>query len=158
MSSYGGFVRLGGAGPAGPVGPAGPTRAEVALLASTRSTSFTDGTLAVGQTTIDPSAWTGATFTFQVRYTLLCSGAGITVQALLYNVTDGEVVTDTTLTHTGNTAYTTVTSVVLTVGAAAGNLKPTAKVYEIQLSVSAGGVGPADVATLTQAHLLVATV
>jgi hypothetical protein len=116
------------------------------------------GTLAKGQATIEPSSWTGATFQFQIRYTLLCSGAGITTQALLYNLTDGEIVTGTTLTHTGDTDYATVTSAVLVVGVAAGNLKTTAKVYEIRLSVSAGGVGPADVATLTQATLLVASI
>jgi hypothetical protein len=115
------------------------------------------GTQYTGQVTIDPSVWTveGGTYVFKLVATLQCSTAGITGQALLYNLTDTEAVTDGALTHTGDTAYYTATSAALTVGAAAGNLKSSAKVYEIRLSVSAGGSTSAHVVTMTQAYLLV---
>jgi hypothetical protein len=68
----------------------------------------------------------------------------------LQNMTDGETVTGTDLTTSslGNTEV----SADIVVGIAAGNLK-TAKLYAVQLSLTAGGLS--DFATITNARLVV---
>jgi len=127
-------------------------RTEV-LIAEGFSTDFVQGIRARGQRIIDPSEWPGIV-SFTVRYMLLCSKPGITTRALLYNLTDNETVSDSILTHTGDTNYAVVEHS-LQIGVAPGEFRPTAKMYEVRLEVSAGGVDATDIATLTQASLLV---
>ena len=79
--------------------------------------------------------------------------AADTVTCLLCNWTDGELVTSCTLTHTGDTIPTTLTSAALTIGPAAGNLKNSLKTYYVELSVTGGGAS--DVGTLWEAYFLV---
>jgi hypothetical protein len=71
---------------------------------------------------------------------------------LLYNVTDGETVTGTTLAVTANTP-TKLQSAALTVGAAAGNLKNSEKVYEVR--VTQAGASGTDITVLGSAFFLV---
>lgn len=72
-------------------------------------------------------------------------GVGITANVDLYNETDAEIVTGTALS-TSNTGPTEV-SAVLTVGAAAGNLK-NGKMYSVRIAQAGGGF-----ATLSNARL-----
>lgn len=74
-----------------------------------------------------------STFLFQAVLSTNDTARTGTVQ--LYNLTDGEAVTNATLTVTGagSTTPAKVTGT-LTVGAAAGNLKNTEKIYEVRLS------------------------
>ena len=73
------------------------------------------------------------------------AGSGLTGRIKLRNITDGEDVSSTTLDVTA-TSPTTVTSGALTVGAASGNLKASAKTYELRLQL----VGSADTTDTVQ--------
>ena len=81
----------------------------------------------VGQFAFDPTEYgTGKTFEFEV--VIYTNDVARTVTASLYNLTDSEAVTGTTLTAVGLTSPTKRNSGALTVGAAAGNLKNTEKI------------------------------
>jgi hypothetical protein len=103
-------------------------------IADTQSTDATSGTLSVGQFSFNPAAYPAGTG-FNLTVTFSVSDGALTGQVLLYNVTDGEVVTNSTLT-TSSTAPDGQTSLALPVGGAAGDLKLSAKVYEARISVS----------------------
>jgi len=119
------------------------------MLVSNEATDATSGTLALGQIEFDPSEYAGATL-FEFLATLSVSGGTLTGTVGFYNVTDAELVTGTALTTTSTTPVR-IGSGALTVGAAAGNLKSTAKVYEVRLSVT--GTLPTDIVTLGSAYL-----
>lgn len=142
--------------PAGGAG-GGISIIRVPLVSGTFSVNYTQGTLAVGQTSLDASSWTDGTGVYEWRFAVVlqCSHSTITTQAQLWNVTDNEAVTGCGLTHTGDVLYSAQTSAALTVGAAAGNLKSSTKVYEVRLSVSAGGSTVAHVATIAEAFFQV---
>jgi hypothetical protein len=118
------------------------------MLVSNEATDATSGTLALGQIEFDPGEYAGATV-FEFLATFSVSGGTLTGTVSLYNVTDAEIVTGTTLT-TASTTPVRLGSGALTVGAAAGNLKSTAKVYEVRLSVT--GTLPTDIVTLGSAY------
>jgi hypothetical protein len=70
----------------------------------------------------------------------------------LYNLTDGEAVTNGLLS-TSSTSPVALTGSDLIVGSAAGNLQDSAKVYEIRISVS--GADATDILTVGSVRLLI---
>lgn len=106
------------------------------------------GPVALSQFQFDPSDWQGSR-SYSLVVTMYVSGAtagsGLTGRIKLRNITDGEDVSSTTLDVTA-TSPTTVTSGALTVGAASGNLKASAKTYELRLQL----VGSADTTDTVQ--------
>jgi len=126
------------------------TRSQL-FVASTQSQDATAGTLAIGQFAFNPSDWIG-TSDFRFGGTVAVSNGALTGTVLLYNVTDAEVVTSTTLT-TSSVAPVKLESPALTVGAAAGNLKNSEKIYEVRISVT--GALLTDLITLGTAYMLV---
>ena len=90
----------------------------------------------------------GATHTFLA--VLSVSNALLTGTVKLYNVTDAEFVAAVNLTTSSTTSVKV--SAALTVGAAAGLLKPTEKVYQVWIEND--GVGPVDVTYLGSAYIL----
>ena len=73
----------------------------------------------------------GSTFNMEA---VISSIGGQEVRARLYNFTDGEYVTNASLSTT-NENPTTLISSALTAGSSSGNLKNTSKTYEIRLDV-----------------------
>lgn len=105
-------------------------------LAGAVTTNLT-GPLSVGSIVLDPTNYpTGATFKFEA---VMSTEATLAVATLrLYNLTDGEVVSGSTIT-TNSLTLARVESAALTVGASSGNLKNSLKMYEIQLYRAGGG-------------------
>jgi len=116
---------------------------------SDQSQDAVSGTLAVGRFAFNPTDWAATTFYFGAVFSV--TNALQTGTVLLYNVTDGEVVTGATLT-TSSLPPVKQESAALTVGVAAGNLKNTEKIYEIRLSIT--GALPTDVINLGTAYML----
>jgi hypothetical protein len=85
----------------------------------------------LGSFAFDPTAY-GASLDYQFEVVLSVNNALRTATAELYNLTDAELVTGTTL-NTSSTTPVKLNSGNLTVGAAAGNLKNSEKVYEVRL-------------------------
>lgn len=109
----------------------------IRVVAGSYQVLGTEGTRAIGQFYFNPS-WITAGKSTRICYVGAVSDAANTGTIKLYNLTDAEFVTGTTLTITGSTAYSYQASGALTVGAAAGNLKNTAKLYEVQFSTDGG--------------------
>jgi hypothetical protein len=103
-------------------------------IADTEAVDNPSGTKAIGQFQFLPSFY-GETGTYRFEAVLSVSNALITGSVQLYNVTDGEAVTNGLL-QTTSTTPTQVISSPLTVGSAAGNLKDTTKIYEVRISVT----------------------
>jgi hypothetical protein len=121
------------------------------VLAETASVPATGGVLALGQLRFDPSDYpANAQISFVVVTSV--SVGSITGSVLLYNVDDAEVVTGTSLA-TSSLTPVSQSSGALTVGAAAGNLKDTPKLYEVRLAVS--GTLVSEVVSLGSAALLI---
>ncbi len=72
---------------------------------------------------------------YKLRSVINIGQATGTVRIRLYNAVDGEYVTNASISTTATTP-TTVTSSQLTVGASAGNLKNSAKAYEIHADIT----------------------
>lgn len=119
------------------------------LLAESASVDATSGTRALGQFQFNAGNYTGVSFLFTT--VLSVSLGSLTGAVYLYNVTDGEVVAGT-LQSTSALTPTAQISGVLTVGAAAGNFKNTAKLYEVRLQVSGSLV--TDIVSLGSATLV----
>jgi len=100
-------------------------------ITDAQSTDATSGVSALGQFGL-----AGASFSSSVALTfesvMSVSDGALTGTLILYNLTDAEVVATQTTSSTTPVAQTTT----LTVGAAAGNIKLPAKIYEVRLSVS----------------------
>jgi len=121
------------------------------VLASTQNIDAVSGVLAAGQLRFNTSNWPeGSTFQFIV--TLSVTDGAITGTAVLYNLTDGEVVTGTSLS-TSSLTTVTLTSGSLTVGSAAGNLQDSTKIYEVRLSTT--GVDALDIVNMGTASLYI---
>lgn len=103
-------------------------------IADSQSQDATGGVLAVGQFSFDPTDYPPGT-AFNLLVTFSVSSGPLTGQVLLYNVTDAETVTNSTLV-TSSTAPVGLTSLPLPVGVAVGDLKSSPKVYEARLTVS----------------------
>lgn len=123
----------------------------VPVLASSQTNDATSGVKAVGQINFDPSGLVGRKF-IAFQATCWVSNALLTGNVHLYNLTDGEVVTGTNFSFS-NTTPGPQSSPPLTVGVNPGDIKPTAKVYEVRISVS--GTLPTDVVSLGTANLLI---
>jgi len=109
-------------------------------------------TMAAGAFSFNTFSYPAAsTYTFQATGYL--SHAGMTMNVGLYNLTDREFVTGTTLTFT-STSAALQTSSVLTVGATWGNLRNSAAVYETRM-VLWGGVGYTSIGYLGTSFLKV---
>jgi hypothetical protein len=104
-----------------------------------------DGTVVAGQIAFDGSRVpTGTT----VQYVVIAAvTAAVTGTVQLYNVTDSEVVSSATVVATSPTKYQNT----LTVGAAAGNIKLSDKIYEVRVSVT--GSSSADIVYVGQTYL-----
>jgi hypothetical protein len=128
---------------------------EASLAAGVFSTINSAFTRA-GSRTLDPLYWpaTIGALTRQIYFKadIEVSTGGTTANVRLQNITDNETVTGTALS-TGLLVNTEVTSAALPVGVAAGDLKPTAKQYEVQVSLTGGG--GSDTVTITNARLCV---
>lgn len=105
----------------------------------------------VGSRQVKWSLFSATSFglTRTVRFKVSLEVTAGVAHADLYNETDGEVVTGTPLT-TSATGPTNVASVVLTLGAAAGNLKDD-KMYSARVWLTGGGGG--DAATISDARI-----
>jgi hypothetical protein len=98
---------------------------------------FCDGvtsSIQIGQFAFNPNSY-GSGKTFQFEVILSVNIGTLTATASLYNLTDGETVTGTSLT-TSNTTPTKRNSGDLTVGSASGRLKDSEKIYEVHLENS----------------------
>jgi hypothetical protein len=126
-----------------------PTRRNQIIPTSDQSVDALSGTLAVGRFAFNPTEWPATAFYFGAVFSV--TNALITGTILLWNITDGEQVTFTTLT-TSSLAPVKQQSVALTVGGAPGNLKNAEKIYEIRMSVT--GFAPIDIVNLGTAYLL----
>lgn len=118
-------------------------------LADTEAVDATVGTRAIGQFQFNAGNYTGVSFRFTV--TLSVSLGSLTGTALLYNVTDGEVVATTSLA-TSATTPTALISPVLTVGSNPGDFQDAPKLYEVRLSVTGSLV--TDIVSLGSAALV----
>lgn len=110
------------------------------------------GTLATSAFSFDPTEYPPDT-KFQFQVVLHVSDSSLTGEVVLYNLTDGEPVTDTNISTSATTPQT-ILSPFLPVGNNAGDLKDSSKTYEMRLSVS-GGTEPTDLAYLASASLIV---
>jgi hypothetical protein len=110
--------------------------ARLAIKRSSVGLSFdaeVDGTTSsrnLGSVNFDPSLF-GLSKTYKFTATLSVSDVARVAEVRLYNLTDGEQVTTGALTTSSTTMVPL--SATLTVGNAAGNLKPTAKVYQARI-------------------------
>jgi hypothetical protein len=117
----------------------------VLRLATSETQDATSGVKAVGQVALDASAFTPGT-TFWFIATLSVSNVALTGRVSLYNLTDGEIVTNSILT-TSSTTPVKVSGAALVVGVAPGNFKPSEKLYEVRIQVL-GGALPVDIVTV----------
>lgn len=130
---------------------------EVVFLADERSTDSSTN-VRVGARAIDISLYP-ATIGALVRTVKFVAdldiiGTPTNSEASLYNLTDGEAVTSTTLTHDTST-NTEKTSVALTVGAAAGNIRSDHVAQYVAYQKMNGGVVGPDQAFCTNARIVV---
>lgn len=100
-------------------------------LATNESVDGVTSLLQIGQFAFDPTPY-GSGINFQFEVVISVNIGTLTGTASLYNLTDSETVTATTLS-TSNTTPTKRNSGNLTVGGAAGNLKSTEKIYEVRI-------------------------
>jgi streptogramin lyase len=149
-------VMLGGKLGYGDVGGILPTRINyvgVAGAITTDQATWQD----IGAIYFDPSTIfagsSGITRTVTVEGILLSSDPGAEYEMRLYNLTDGEAVTGATFGPSPATTAEPNESAALTVGAAAGNIKTTAKTYVFQLQKVGGA--PTDFVTCLMAQLVV---
>jgi hypothetical protein len=121
----------------------------ISLVTGAYQVLGTEGTRAIGQFQFNPS-WIPSGKS--VKFCCVGSVSDVlnTGTARLYNVTDGEFVTDATLNFT-STSSAYLESAALTVGAVSGNLKNTTKIYEIQYSTTGGEAS--DIMNLSDGHL-----
>lgn len=120
-------------------------------ITDAQATDATSGPLSVGQFEFNAGNYpSGTNFLFTVVSQV--SNGALTGSVQLYNVTDGEVVTNTSLS-TSSTSPDGQVSASIPVGAAAGDLKTSAKVYEVRLSVS--GSLATDIVSLGSAALII---
>lgn len=107
-----------------------------------------DHSLAGSPVSVSQFVFDGSKYSGTVKFSTLMWVSGPTgalqAQVSLYNLSDGEAVTGTTLTSTAAGATHSLSGA-LTVGAAAGNLKNTEKVYEVRLEIL-NSADPADTA------------
>lgn len=167
----------GGVGPAGPTGatgatgatgPAGPAGADGAdgtdaFIAGDQfidrincgdSVSYSSTTpLVVSAFSLLPSDYNVDALTVSARLEVVAAigKAGITVHAELYNLTDGETV-GSVLDFTSTTP--TKATAALTIGAAAGNLKTTEKVYELRIYNDATPADATETVELYSAYVV----
>lgn len=90
--------------------------------------------LVVSQFAFSPSAYVAAPTAVYFSVVAAMGNTPLTGNVQLYNLTDSEIVTTTAYV---NTTTPTHISTLLTVGAAAGNIKLTEKVYEVRIYVTA---------------------
>jgi hypothetical protein len=105
-----------------------------------------------GQFSFDASKYIGTFYVSLVGWVPGVTG-GRTCRLRLYNLTDGEYVTNADVSTGTVTTPTSYTSAALTVGAAAGNLKNSSKVYEWRVDL-VGGADLADAACVGAGRLL----
>ena len=110
----------------------------------------TEGTKAVAQRQFDPG-WIPSGKSVRFCCVGAVSEAGNTGTVKLYNLTDAEYVTGTTLSITGSTGYSYQASAALTVGSSSGNLKDTTKTYEVHFSTDGGAAS--DILMLPTVYL-----
>jgi len=120
-------------------------------IVDTQSQDALSGPLSVGQFGFNASQYPDGT-EFRLSVTFQVSNGALTGTVLLYNVTDGETVTNSTLT-TSSTSPDSQLSLALPVGAAAGNLKSSVKVYEARISVT--GAAPVDIVSVGSVSLAI---
>ena len=118
---------------------------EAVTVAETHAISASEGVSALGTFSFAANIFSGGTVTF--RAVLNVSDSALTGQAVLYNVTDAEVVSTLSTSSVSPVAL----SDTLTVGAGVGELRSTATVYEVRLSVS--GTLSTEIVTLGSASL-----
>ena len=111
--------------------PSKPTLPNPFVLASDFLVSSNDSIIVASQFTFNAADYSaGLTWKFNMVAAIVDQTG--TARASLYNLSDNEYVTGSTITTT-NGAPTSVTSAALTVGSASGNLKNTEKIYEVRL-------------------------
>jgi len=97
------------------------------------------GPLAQAQFYLDPTEHpAGAQFTLRAVLSATGPTAVVTMTVQLYNVTDGEAVGDSLLTCTNTATPTKFDSSAMVPDVNAGDLKTTAKVYEVRVELTAG--------------------
>ena len=108
------------------------------LLVYDRNVSSGSSPLSCGVFAFNPLEWPEGS-AFEIIATLKSEDAGITASMILYNLDDAEAVTFPGAISTTSTTFVKDSSGALTVGAGAGNLRSSEKLYEIRLSSSGGG-------------------
>lgn len=121
------------------------------LLTETKAQDALSGPLTVGQFRFDASQYPAGT-AFRLGVTFHVSDGSLTGTVLLYNLTDAEVVTNSTFTTSSTTPDSQVSSDLI-VGAATGNLKTSSKTYEVRISTT--GAAPVDVVTVGSVELII---
>lgn len=98
-------------------------------------TTNQEGPVSIGTIFLDPTAFPGRTFFFEAMLSTTSGSALASIR--LYNLDDGEVLTGSLLTSS-SLAGARVASSTFTVGATAGQLKPSFKKYDVQLFRNGG--------------------
>ena len=115
------------------------------LPAGDRRSHNSNTPLVVGAVAFNPNDVPGSPIV-KFRAVFACGTSPLTVHVKLHNISDGEDVTGADLTLVDTTATTKVESAALTIGAAAGNIKNSEKIYEVQIFLDSA---PADPETET---------
>ncbi|MBD3261341.1 MAG: hypothetical protein GF334_06585 [Candidatus Altiarchaeales archaeon] len=107
--------------------------------------------ISLGAVPFSPSVYASLT---SIEFIVILSASDTTFTATvkLYNVTDREFVTGTTL-NTTNTDPTKLTSGPLTVGTASGNVKTSERLYQVWVSISGASIN--DQAFLDSAYFFI---
>jgi hypothetical protein len=119
-----------------------------------RKSHNSDTPLVVGAFSVNPADYALAQCAMSALFRVVAANGNpsITTHALLYNVTDSEAVSGSTLNYT--TTVMEKKEATLTVGAAAGNLKNSEKLYEVRIWVDAPTTPEIDTIELYSAHLI----
>ena len=109
-------------------------------LVAAQEVDGVDSALAVAAFPLDPSECP-VPAQYRVRAALSAVGvsAVVTLTVQLYNLSDAEFVTDSLLTCTNEANATTHTSAWMVPAAAAGEIQPGLKVYEVRIILTVGG-------------------
>jgi hypothetical protein len=121
------------------------------LIVETTTVDNPGGVKAIGQFQFNPDYY-GQVAAYRLQAVISTSKGSITGSVQLYNVTDGEAVTNG-LVQTSSIAPDAVLGSPLIMGSAAGNLKDTIKTYEVRISVT--GTDATDILTVGSVTLLV---
>jgi len=121
------------------------------FIAGVSSVDASSSEISLGAIPFDPSDYALIT-TLEFVVVLSVSDTSLTGTAKLYNITDREFITGGSIS-TSSTDPTKFSSGALTIGVAAGEVKPSEKLYQVWISVTGSGTG--EIAFLDTAYFQV---